>query len=338
MKTKEQPKVSVIIPNHNHRDLLEPCVESVIALTTYKNYEIIIIENNSTDSDIFEYYDKLSGIKNVRILHYPHKIFNYQKAINYGVEKSDAEFIVQLNNDTILLSPDWLDIMTEMAQQEDIGVVGAKLYYPDMSNPAQPGSIQHAGGYVYLLYDNNLVCEHLFRHLTQEEQKETDDVKIIQEVAWVTGACLMMEKIFYQELGGMDEDFRLAMGDVDLCMKVRQQRRSVVVHPQIEFIHSECSTRGAETTKEEEMERDYFVRKWKKALWLDLGGLSEKAMKMTVAAHGSQPWIIGNLALHFEDMKKQRDNRDEQIAAIYRSNSWKIGRKITRIIRFFLRE
>jgi len=251
-----QPKVSILIPNKDHLELLRPCIESIQKLTTYNNYEIVIIENNSKEKETFEYYEELGKIKNIKVVYYPEKEFNYQKIINFGVKNCDTDFILQLNNDIELITPDWLEIMLGYAQRNDVGAVGVKLFYPDKS-------IQHAGG---VLIGNDAVCDHMFRFMPANAYGYRNRDQLIKNVSWVTGACMLCSKETYERVGYMTEDFEKFFGDADFCMKIRVYGKSVIYNPYVELIHHEGKTRGhCESLKdvlEFEREREMFKKKW----------------------------------------------------------------------------
>ncbi|MEI3356367.1 MAG: glycosyltransferase [Clostridia bacterium] len=151
---KGNPKVSIIIPNKDYVSTLKVCLKSIAKLTTYENYEVIVVENNSEEQKTFDYYDEINGKDKVKVVKYPEKGFNYSKIINYGVANSDGEYIIQLNNDTELITPNWIEEMLGFAQREDVGAVGAELFYPDKS-------IQHAG----IIIGIGGVAGHVFRNI-----------------------------------------------------------------------------------------------------------------------------------------------------------------------------
>lgn len=253
------PSVSIIIPNKDNIKLLKKCINSILKLTTYKNYEIVIVENNSVRKSTFEYYKKLQKIENVRVIYYPDKGFNYSKIINYGVNNCTSDFVVQLNNDTKLLTPRWLEKFIGFAQREDIGAVGARLYYKDMS-------IQHAGIEIGI----GGVAANLFGNTPKNIHAYFGRECTTRNVSAVTGACLFSKRSIYEEVGYMDEDFAVAFNDVDFCLKIREKGYLIVYNPYIEFIHYESKTRGYEYTQEKNerfvKESNKFKKKWKKTI------------------------------------------------------------------------
>jgi len=254
------PKVSLLIPNKDHLELLKPCVESIQKLTTFDNYEIIVIENNSKDEETFVYYKELEKESNIRIIKYPEERFNYQKIINFGVRSSTAEFIVQLNNDIEIITPNWLELLIGFAQRKEIGAVGVKLYYPDMS-------IQHAGG---ILTGDSSISDHIFRFMPKYAQSYKNRDKLIQNVSWVTGACVMCRREIYEEIGFMTEDYEKSFGDLDFCMKIKSSGKAIIYNPFVEMFHYEGKTRGKGDTPQEVAEfieeREIFNNRWKDVL------------------------------------------------------------------------
>lgn len=257
------PKVSILIPNKDNINLLKTCIDSILKLTTYKNYEIVVIENNSEKKETLEYYNEISKNENVRILNSGIKEFNYSKIINFGVQNVDSEFVIQLNNDTKILNSDWLENMVGYAQNKEIGAVGARLYYEDKT-------IQHAGIIVGLsgIAGNMLVNLPYGKHAYFGREAAT------RNVAAVTGACLLCRRELYEEVGFMNEEkFKVAFNDVDFCLKLLEKGYRNIYNPYVELIHYESKSRGYEYTKEQEerfnKESENFKTKWKKYIDYD---------------------------------------------------------------------
>lgn len=261
---KGNPKVSIIIPNKDSVRLLKKCINSILKLTTYKNYEIVIVENNSTNPKTFKYYQEIKNMSKIRIVKYKEKGFNYSKIINFGVRNcKDSEYVVQLNSDTKLLTPDWLEKFIGYAQREDVGAVGARLYYSDQS-------IQHAGIGVGICD----LAANLLTNLPKNIHAYFGRECLTQNLSAVTGACLFSKRDIYEKVGYMDEEnFAVAFNDVDFCLKIRQAGYLIVYNPYVEFIHYESKTRGYEDTPEKkerfEEEANNFRNKWRKVL--DIG-------------------------------------------------------------------
>jgi len=254
------PKVSIMIPNKDGLNYLKRCVESILKLTTYNNYEIVVIENNSETKEIFEYYKEIEKNDKVRIIYYPEKGFNYSKIINFGVKNCDSEFVMQLNNDTRLITPDWLEKLVGYAQRKEIGAVGARLYYEDKS-------IQHAG----IAYGIGNLAANLFPGLPYGCRGYYGKDCLIQDISAVTGACLLCRRELYEEVGYMEEEmFAVAFNDVDFCLKLREKGYFNIYNPYVELMHYESKTRGYENTpeKNERFNRECknFREKWKDLL------------------------------------------------------------------------
>ena len=276
----DNPKVSIIIPNKDHIDLLKTCINSIVKLTTYTNYEIVIVENNSEKEETFEYYKKLVKNKNIKVLNYnentvldsygvqdvvvkntnTEKEFNYSSLINFGVKNVDGEYVLQLNNDTKLLTGDWLETFIGYAQNKEIGAIGARLYFSDKS-------IQHAGIIIGIagIAGNALVNLPYGKHAYFGREAAT------RNTSAVTGACLFSRRELYEEVGYMDEEkFKVAFNDVDFCLKLIEKGYRNLYNPYIELMHFESKTRGYEITEEQQErfnnEANNFKKKWKKFL------------------------------------------------------------------------
>lgn len=183
------PKVSIIIPNKDYINTLKVCLNSLKKLTTYENYEIIVVENNSEESETFEYYKKIDGKDKIKVVYFPEKEFNYSKIINFGVKNSTGDYIIQLNNDTELMTPNWIQEMLGFAQREDVGAVGVELFYPD-------NTIQHAG----IIIGIGGVAGHVFKNLPKGIHGYFSKDAMIQNLSAVTAACIMTPKQFMMML------------------------------------------------------------------------------------------------------------------------------------------
>ncbi len=236
----EHPKVSILIPNKDHiKDLLR-CIESIRSLSTYDNYEIIVIENNSTEEITFRYYEYLASLNNVRVIRYPYA-FNYSAINNFGAKYAKGEYLLLLNNDTEVITPEWIEEMLMYAKRTDVGVVGAKLYYED-------DTIQHAGIIVGL--GAHRAAGHIHYRVPKNAKGYMGKLHYVQNVSAVTGACLMVKKSLYDELSGLDESFTVAFNDVDFCLRVREKGYLNIFTPDAELYHYESKSRGLEDTEE----------------------------------------------------------------------------------------
>lgn len=232
------PKVSIIIPNKDNSEILRNCIGSIRKESKYDNYEIIIVENNSVDEPTFEAYKELeSSDGKVRVVCWD-KEFNFSAINNFGVKHATGEYLLFLNNDTEVITPEWLETMLGICQQPQVGIVGAKLLYPDML-------IQHAGVYV-----QGEGAGHLGLNLERHARGYFSTVRTTHELSAVTAACMMVDAKVFNEVGGFDEDYAVAFNDVDLCMKVRAAGKLVIYSPLVELLHYESISRGYEDTIE----------------------------------------------------------------------------------------
>ncbi len=252
------PKISIIIPNRDHAEDLNNCIKSILDKSTYKNYEIIIVENGSVEDKTVRLYDALGRASNIKIIKWEGP-FNYSSVNNHAVRIADGDFMLFLNNDTEVISNDWLEKMLEHGERKDVGVVGAKLYYPDHT-------IQHAG--IVLRADGQVL--HSFRFFPHDAFGYRARLKITQDVSAVTGACMMVRKQVFEEVEGFDEGYEISFGDIDLCMKVREKRYLVLWTPYAELYHHELKTRGYDNTPEKKervkIEEELFRARWKNVL------------------------------------------------------------------------
>lgn len=255
MKVQGNPKVSVIILNKDHREDLEKCVVSIEEKTDYPNYEIIVVENNSELPETFAFYEELQRrYSNVKVVTWDGP-FNYSAINNYGAEYATGDYYLMLNNDIEVISPGWMSEMLGYCQREDVGIVGAKLYYSD-------DTVQHAGVVVGV----GGFAGHILTRFRKGETGYFGRLVTIQDTSAVTAACLMIKKSIYQLIGGFDEEFVVALNDIDLCLKVRALGQLVVFNPYAELYHYESKSRGFEDTPEKKArfkkEIKRFREKW----------------------------------------------------------------------------
>lgn len=255
-----RPLVSIIIPNKDHVDDLSRCVESIINLSTYDNYEIVIVENNSETAEIRTYYEEISRHPRVQVVEYKGD-FNYSKINNFGVQYAKGEYLLLLNNDTEVITPDWMEELLMYAMRKDVGVVGAKLYYPDKT-------IQHAG--IVIGLGAHRTAGHTHYRIPEANVGYMGRLCYAQDVTAVTGACMMVSKALYEELGGLDERFTVALNDVDFCLRVREKGFLNIFTPFAELYHYESKSRGSDKKDERalryQQESDRFRVKWADAL------------------------------------------------------------------------
>ncbi len=254
------PLVSIVIPNRNHLEDLTRCLSSIVERSTYDNYEIIVAENNSTEEGIFAYYRKIQENPNVKVIIYE-GAFNYSRVNNLAVSKAAGEYVLLLNNDTQVITPDWIEELLMYAQRKDVGAVGAKLYYGDRT-------IQHAG--VVLGLGAHRTAGHSHYRVDHQNLGYMGRLCYAQNVMAVTGACLMMRKALYEKLGGLDEKLAVALNDVDLCIRAWKTGRVNVFTPFAELYHYESASRGTDQAGENaeryERECELFRERWKELL------------------------------------------------------------------------
>lgn len=253
----EEKTVSIIIPNRNCTEYLTRCIGSILIKSSYTSFEIIIVENNSTDEDIGYYYTKLQVLDpRIRIIKW-NKPFNYHQLNNWAANFASGEILLFLNNDTEVVSKNWLQEMVSLCIRQDVGFVGAKLLYPNKT-------IQHAG----ITIGKGGVAGHDFLHYPHDSPGYFGRLVLVRNVSAVTGACLMVRKEVFNMVGGFDENYALSYGDVDICLKAIQKGLVNVWTPHAVLYHYESVTRGYETTPERkerfEREKSYFLSKWQK--------------------------------------------------------------------------
>ncbi len=254
------PKVSIVIANKDHVEDLDRCISSILDRTSYTNYEIIIVENNSETKEIFEYYDSLKKYGHIKVVKFEGE-FNYSAVNNLGVKHADGDYILLLNNDTQVISVNWIEELLMFAQREDVGAVGAKLYYEDKT-------VQHAG--VVLQMGAHRTAGHVHCRQGRDSIGYMGKLCYAQNVSAVTAACLLVSKAKYEEVGGLDEGFKVALNDVDFCLKLRQKGYLNIFTPYSELYHYESISRGSDLEGANmarlDKEADDFKRKWKAVL------------------------------------------------------------------------
>lgn len=276
------PFISILIPNKDHVEELRRCLESIERVSTYENYEIIIIENNSEEEETFNYYEEIKGNSKIEVITWD-KEFNYSAINNYGASFAKGEYLLLLNNDVEVLSPNWLQEMLMYVQRQDVGAAGAKLYYPN-------DTIQHAG----VIIGIGGVGGHSHKYYPREDFGYFARLVTVQNLSAVTAACLMVKKSVFDQLNGLDTEYKVAFNDVDFCMRIREAGYLIVFTPYAELYHYESLSRGAEDTPEKvqrfngEMYR--FMNRWKKEL--DEG----------------DPYYNPNLSLTYEDFREKSKN------------------------------
>lgn len=257
-----QPMVSIIIPSRNMLRYLEPCISSILEKTTYNNYEVIVVDNQSDEKESLHYLRALSQKSNIRVLNYPHP-FNFAAINNFAAQQARGDVLCLLNNDTAVISPDWLEQLVSHLLQPDVGAVGAKLLYAD-------GTIQHAGDAVGVAG----CADHMHVGLDEKASGYMGRAILAQDLSAVTGACLLTHASLYRELGGLDaEHLAVAFNDVDYCLRVREARQKVILVPDALLYHYESVSRGGkkDPEKKKRMKKEvaYMHRRWQKQIAQD---------------------------------------------------------------------
>ena len=258
---EKEPVVSILIPNKDHKEDLERCIQSLFDVSIYKSFEIIVIENGSVEESTFQYYEQLcNSHDNVKVVTWvANDGFNFSALNNFGAAYANGEYLLFLNNDTEILKKDAILEMVSHASRKEVGAVGARLYYPD-------GTVQHAGVIVGL----GGIAGHAFKDFPRQNGGYFYRSFCIQDYSAVTAACMMMSKKLFDEIGGFDEKLKVAFNDIDLCMEIRKRDKLIVYTPYAELYHYESKSRGLENTKEKvqrfNSEVEYFAKKWKNEL------------------------------------------------------------------------
>ena len=251
----DEPLISILIPNKDHREDLDKCIRSIEEKSDYRNYEYIIIENNSTDPETFAYYEKLEKEnEKARVIYYQGE-FNYSDINNFGAAQAKGEYLLLLNNDTEIINPECLRELLGYCQLDGVGIVGARLYYED-------DVIQHAG--VVLGFGG--IAGHAFIGEKRGDNGYFSRIICAQNYSAVTAACMMVKASVFHEAGGFSTELKVAFNDIDFCMKVRKLGWRIVYNPYAELYHYESKSRGLENTQEKierfNREMAWFLDRW----------------------------------------------------------------------------
>ena len=254
----EQPLISILIPNKDHIDDLKRCMESIEKKSTYRNFEFVIIENNSEEQSTFAYYEELKGRQDVKVVYYDGP-FNFSKINNFGVPYAKGEYLLLLNNDTEIINEDCLEELLGYCMRPDVGAVGARLYYED-------DTIQHAG----VVIGFGGIAGHCFVQQPRGTTGYCHRIICAQDYSAVTAACMMVRRSVYEEVHGMTEALAVAFNDIDFCMKIGAAGYRVVYNPYAELYHYESKSRGLEDTPEKKArfnrEISLFNERWSRIL------------------------------------------------------------------------
>lgn len=258
--TKDNPLVSILIPNYNHKAILKTCIDSLYNVNTYKNFEIVIVENNSTEKEIFDYYEELKKQHdNIHVVTYKGQ-FNYSRINNFGMKYTNGDYVLLLNNDTEVISPNALSEMVGCILRPEVGAVGAKLLYED-------DTVQHAG----VVIGFSGYAGHVNHGINKDDYGYMVRARINCNYSAVTAACMMVKKSVFNQVGGFDEQFVVACNDVDLCLKICKEKYLIVYNAFALWHHYESKSRGYDDASQEKTWRfnkevEKFQDKWKDVL------------------------------------------------------------------------
>ena len=252
-----EPLVSILIPNRDQKEALENCLRSIRETSTYQNYEILIVENNSREQETFDYYRELEKDGRIRILQWEHP-FNYSAINNFAAREAKGDYLLLLNNDTRVITPGWIEGLLGNCQRPEVGIAGAKLYYPD-------DTVQHAG----IIIGIGGIAGHAFLNLPRNRSGYLHKASIQMDYSAVTAACMMVKKSLYRQIGGFEEKLSVAFNDVDFCLRAGKAGYLVVYNPEVELYHDESKSRGAEDSPEK-VRRFQEEIEFMRNRWIDL--------------------------------------------------------------------
>ncbi|MGK7955045.1 MAG: glycosyltransferase [Crocosphaera sp.] len=283
---QEYKKVSIIIPTRNLGTILDRCLESIFTKSTYPNYEVILIDNGSDEDETFNVFDKWKEREPNKFFCYQLDIpFNYSRLNNYGVFKATGDYILLLNNDTEVITSDWIEAMVEQAQRPTIGAVGALLLYPD-------DTVQHAG----VVLGVGGIAGHSHKNFSKDDEGYVRQLISVSNYCAVTAACLMCRREVFEQVGGLDEKLKVAFNDVNFCLAVKHLGYNNIYLPHVILYHYESKSRGAEDTPEKQQrfkqETDDMNQRWGKLI-------------------ANDPCYSPNLTLEGEDYKLKIKTRPE---------------------------
>jgi len=252
------PEVAIIIPSKDNVQVLQRCIDSICDRSSYPYYRIVIVDNGSEESTTKAYYSSLTAREKITILSYD-KPFNFSAINNFAVNNIDTEYLLFLNNDTEVISPEWLEEMLGYIQRPDVGAVGGLLYYPN-------NTVQHGG----IILGIGGIAGHSHKYFPRSDYGYFGRLKTVQNLSAVTAACLMTRRKVFSEIGGFEESLSHAFNDVDLCLRIRDRGYLVVFTPFAELYHHESLSRGYENTPEKRrrfgQERRFCEDRWQKVL------------------------------------------------------------------------
>lgn len=256
------PLVSIVIPTRDRKDLLEACINSLDRATSYRNKEVVILDNDSAEPETKAYFAALAQRPDVRIVPAPGP-FNYPRLINLGASHARGEFLMTLNNDIEAFEPDWLNELVSQASRPGVGLVGCLLLYPDHS-------VQHAGVIVGL----SGVAGHMYADAAPDDPGYAGRIYVTQDLSAVTGACQLMRRSLFERLGGLNErHLAVAYNDIDFCLRVREAGLRVIYTPHARLLHHHSASRGSDIRVERlasfTWEREYMRTRWAHVMFDD---------------------------------------------------------------------
>jgi GT2 family glycosyltransferase len=256
------PMVSIVIPTRDRKDLLEACINSLDRATSYRNKEVIVVDNDSAEPETKAYFAALSQRSDVRILPAPGP-FNYPRLINLGASHARGELLMTLNNDIEAFEPDWLNEMVSQVSRPGVGLVGCLLLYPDRS-------VQHAG----VIAGLSGVAGHMYADASPDDPGYAGRIYVTQDLSAVTGACQLMRRSLFERLGGLDErHLAVAYNDIDFCLRVREAGLRVIYTPHARLLHRHSASRGSDVRPERlasfTWEREYMRTRWAHVIFDD---------------------------------------------------------------------
>jgi GT2 family glycosyltransferase len=250
-KREQYPKISIIIPTKNHTALLKQCVDSILLRTTYPNYELIIIDTGSDEDTAIDLINEYGKKNEIKVLHFKES-FNFSKVNNFGANNADGAYCVFMNNDTEVITREWLENLLFYADSPGVGAVGPLLLFPN-------GTVQHAG--VVLGFRGT--TDHVMRNYPADVDGYFGSLSCAREVSAVTAACVMIKKEIFTEVNGFEENYNALYQDIDLCLKIRKKGYTIIYTPVVKLYHMESVTRGENY---DFMDRMLLKDRWKKTL------------------------------------------------------------------------
>ena len=287
----DMPPVSILIPSKDQAAVLRRCVESILKKSSWRNFEIVIVENGSCEPATEAFYREIAAQERVRVVRYPREtVFNYSKVNNFGAAQCHGEYIVFMNNDMEVISPSWIEELLLFGRRPEVGAVGAKLYFPD-------DTVQHGG----VLVGYYGAADHLFLGCGRRDTGYAGQLLYARECTAVTFACCLVRKSVFEQLGGLNEEFALSFNDVDFCLRLRASGRRVVWTPFAELYHHESLSRGYDVSEAQsrrlEREIGLLRRQWPEA------------------RNGEDPFYNANLSLLANDCRLRHPLEKRLLAA-----------------------